>query len=66
MIEQPHVDQGESFFEMGCGGAVGLTGVGDAGGVVVGDDEGSAIMVEGSFNDFPRMDGGLIKAFRTE
>jgi hypothetical protein len=55
MIEQANVDQRERFLDALGDQLVGLTRFGDAGRVVVRNDDGGGVALQGQLDDFSRM-----------
>lgn len=60
MIQHPHIDQRQGVLQA-CGEqAVGLAGFGDAGGVVVGEDDGGGVVGEGALDHLAGVDAGAV------
>jgi len=59
MIEHPHVDQRQGAFQGLGEELVGVARLGDAAGVVVGEDDRGGIVVQGALDDFAGVHAGL-------
>ncbi len=60
MIEHPHFDQIQRLDEAFGQGAVGLAGLGDAGGVVVAKNHRCRIVRQGAFDHLARVNAGAV------
>ena len=61
VIQQPDVDQRQRLFDPLGDQFVRLAGLGDPGGVIVGDDDGRAITLQCMLHDLARMHAGALR-----
>ena len=60
MVQQPNIHQRQGFAQALRDAAVCITGLTDSGGVIVGQNQGSRIVLQGPFDHFPWMDTGSV------
>lgn len=60
MIEGPHLYDIEGFLDPRGNGFIRLAGIGDAGGVVMAQDAGGGVVVQGRLDDFAGMDARAV------
>ena len=59
MVDQPHIHQAQRVLQVLCQQLIGPRGLGFPGGMVVGNGQRGGVTGERSFDQFPRIDGGL-------
>lgn len=62
MIQQPHIDDLQCFFQALRQCNIGLAGLWIAAGMVVGDDDGCSVGIEHGLDDLARVDAGGIQS----